>query len=78
MDGGIDYQDHYLIDRLKELFPGLKMVQNNGSIAVRHNGTWGAWNYQQMAPEQQLDTMIGNIELQFGIRSIKSENGDKI
>jgi len=78
MDGGIDYRDDYLLNRLQELFPGLKMVQNNGAIAVRHNGTWDAWNYQQMAPEQQLDTMVGNIERQFGIRSIKCQNGTKI
>jgi len=65
-----------VIVRLREIFPDLKISASNGTGSVCYNKNWFAWNYEMLAPEQQLDTLVGNIchhfRLQIPANSSKS------
>ena len=66
-----------IVVKLREMFPTMKMSRSpgTGSLWVCHKKVWKEWQYEAMAPEQMLDTMVDNVERHFGVKALKSKNG---
>jgi hypothetical protein len=74
VDVGIE--EDYVVQKMREYFPGYLFVGNSGSLGFCNGQYWGGFNYSGLPPEQALDVVRGYIGNYFDESgNIKSANG---